>query len=96
MNPRKKLIDDAREYYREKECVKIYGRFYLKEYNIIYEKIESSADVERREFKPEEFCTLLRWHRPSCLRYVTDRECETLAQHPGLGYCEVGVDFAQI
>ena len=94
VNPRKKLIDDAREYYEREEVLKYMKQVLPKEYNIIYaEKIESSVDVERREFKPEEFCTLPEGDRPTCLRYVTDKECETLAQHPGLGYCEAGVDF---
>jgi hypothetical protein len=93
-DPRKKLIDDVREYYEREEVLKYMKQVLPKEYTIIYaEKIESSADVERREFKPEEFCTLPEGDRPSCLRYVTDKECETLAEHPGLGYCEAGVDF---
>ena len=93
-NPRKKLIDDVRDYYEREEVLKYMKQVLPKEYNIIYaEKIDQTADVERKEFTPEEFCTLPDGDRPSCLRYVTDRECETLAEHPGLGYCEAGVDF---
>ena len=94
VNPRKKLIDDAREYYEREEVLKYMKEVLPKQYTIIYaEKFESSIPLERKEFRPEEFCTLPEGERPSCLRYVTDKECETLEEHPGLGYCEAGVDF---
>ena len=93
-DPRKKLIDDVKDYYEREEVLKYMKEVLPKQYTIIYVgKIESTVDVERKEFKPEEFCTLPEGDRPSCLRYVTDKECEILSNHPGLGYCEAGVDF---
>ena len=93
-DPSKNLLDVAREYYEREEVLKYMKQVLPKQYTIIYaEKIESSTPLEKKEFRPEEFCTLPEGDRPSCLRYVTDGECETLAEHPGLGYCEAGVDL---
>ena len=93
-DPSKKLIDETRYYY-ETEVVLDYMKQVLpKEFRITYlSKIPETPDIERKEFRPEEFCSLPEGDRPSCLRYVTDRECEILAEHPALGYCEAGVDF---
>ena len=93
-NPSKKLIVEVREYYEREVVVKFMREALSKEYAIVYvPNIEETPELKRKEFRPEEFCSLPEGGRPTCLRYVSDRECEILSNHPGLGYCEAGVDF---